>query len=479
MLSELEMPDRAVIVLDTGKALAKLSLWASDGSLVQRRSRPNERIDAGNYAALDATGIENWLAETLHDFAGLADVGAIIPVSHGAAAAVVRAGALVCPPVDYEEAIPASARGEYDRIRDSFPQTGSPALPAGLNLGAQLFWLESLIPNLLSGDAVIMPWAQYWSWLLCGVPASEVSSLGCHTDLWRPTESLPSQLAIDRGWAAHFAPMRRAGEPLGPINLEWAARTRLPVDVMVHCGLHDSNAALFAARGFPKISEGEATVLSTGTWFVAMRSPARNANLEIASLDAARDCLVNVDIEGRPVPSARFMGGREIETLTGLDTRRIDIKPDQPNLLAAVGKVLAAGSMVVPTFVPNVGPFPKGRGHWINRPAGDAARRATVSLYAALVTDVALELIGARARLLIEGRFAEAEVFVRGLASLRPGLEVYISNAHTDVSYGALRLLFPGLPPPGELISVTPLAEDLNDYRRKWRRDADCGEKSA
>ena len=35
---------------------------------------------------------------------------------------------------------------------------------------------------------------------------------------------------------------------------------------------------------------------------------------------------------GKPIPSARFMGGREIETLIGLDTRQIDIAPDQPAL---------------------------------------------------------------------------------------------------------------------------------------------------
>ena len=65
-------------------------------------------------------------------------------------------------------------------------RTGSPALPLGLNLGAQLFYQESLNPTLLARAAIVMPWPQYWSWLLSGVAASEVTSLGCHTDLWNP-----------------------------------------------------------------------------------------------------------------------------------------------------------------------------------------------------------------------------------------------------------------------------------------------------
>lgn len=469
----------AIIVLDCGKTLAKLSLWRPDGSLVARRTRPNLRVETADYVALDAAGIESWLAETLRDFAALAEVGAIIPVSHGAAAAIVRDGRLACPPLDYEEPVPAALRAEYDRLRDSFDETGSPALPDGLNLGAQLFRLQSLYPDLLAGEGIIMPWAQYWSWLLAGVAASEVTSLGCHTDLWRPAAAEPSGLARAQGWADRLAPLRRAGEVLGRLTPAWVARTGLPAEVEVHCGLHDSNAALLAARAFPDIAGAESTVLSTGTWFVAMRSPERASGVDITALDEARDCLVNVDAFGTPIPSARLMGGREIETLSGLDTRRVDIRPDQPDLLAAAPGLVAGGAMVLPTFAPGFGPFPRGRGRWLDMPSDQVARRAAVCLYAALVVDASLELIGTRERLLIEGRFAEAELFVRALARLRPELDVFVSNAHNDVSFGALRLLLPDLPPPGGLVRVAPLEADLTDYRARWRRAAERMERAA
>ena len=57
------------------------------------------------------------------------------------------------------------------------------------------------------------------------------------------------------------------------------------------------------------------------------------------------------------------------------------------------------------------------------------------------MADTALELVGGGQRILVEGRFAEAQVFVRALASLRPDDQVYVSNAEHDVSYGALRLI--------------------------------------
>lgn len=472
------MKGRATIVLDVGKTLAKLSLWSPEGALIERRVRPNERVRTGSYAALDTAGIEAWAIEVLRYFGTLADVGAIVPVGHGAGAAIIRDDRLACPPLDYEEPLSAGLRSDYDAGRDAFSESGSPALPDGLNLGAQIFRLEQLDPALAKGTQ-ILPWAQYWSWLLSGVAAVEVTSLGCHTDLWKPLKGTPSELAERRGWAKRLAPLRAAREILGTLTPEWVFRTGLPADTEVHCGLHDSNAALLAARGFSEIADRESTVLSTGTWFVAMRSLGDAASIDTSRLDEARDCLINVDVFGVPVPSARFMGGREIETLIGLDTRRIDIAADQPTLLATVPDVLANGAMVLPTFAPGFGPFPHGRGRWVAEPEDHGARRAAVSLYAALVVDASLDLIGTRERLLIEGRFAEGQVFVRALAALRPDLRIYTGKAHNDVSYGALRLIDAALPPTEPLELVEPLGIDLAAYRDRWREEAERMEETA
>jgi sugar (pentulose or hexulose) kinase len=278
------LADRAIIVIDIGKTLAKLTLWDSSGQLLERRTRSNAR----GGAVLDVQGIEDWLAETLKAFAGLADVGAIIPVAHGAAAAIVRDGKLVRAPADYEAPIDPEVRAAYDALRAPFAETGSPALPDGLNLGAQLYQSASRDPGLLGDGATILLWPQYWSWLLSGVAASEATSLGCHTDLWNPAQSAPSQLVTRLGWESNLPLLRKAGDVLGPITPQWAARTGLPHDVQIYCGIHDSNAALVAARGFSEIADAEATVLSTGTWFIAMRSPAEAVDL--AALPEARDC---------------------------------------------------------------------------------------------------------------------------------------------------------------------------------------------
>ncbi|SLK02928.1 FGGY-family carbohydrate kinase [Novosphingobium mathurense] len=457
------------IVVDIGKTLSKVTLWTKQGRMLDRQVRPNASCEEAGLRRLDVAGIGAWLKTTLKAFAAH-PVEAIVPVAHGAGFVALGSEGALFPPLDYEQPIPQDVMADYRRERDAFARTGSPALPDGLNLGAQVYWMSRLYPEEME-SATLVPWAQYWAWFLTGKAVSEVTSLGCHTDLWCPADARFSPMAERLGWADRFAPVVKASEGIGPLRPDLAAETGLAPGIQVHAGLHDSNAALLAARGFPEIARQEATILSTGTWFVAMRLAAETVS--IASLSEDRDTLVNVDAYGWPVPSARFMGGREIETVIQLDTRRVDIKPDQPRLMEAVPALLERGTVMMPTLAPGFGPFPDGKACWINAPVEWAgtwyARRAAICLYAALVADTSLDLIGSKNRLLVEGRFAEAEVFVRALAALRPETEVFIANAHNDVSFGALRLINPLLKPAAGLRRVEPLEGDLQAYRNKWR----------
>ncbi len=451
----------SIIVVDVGKTLSKVSLWSSAGRRLACETRANAPVDADGYRALDLAATGEWIVETLAGFAAHpveAPVEAIVPVAHGAALVGLRAdGGLAFAPLDYEWPIPLAILAEYRAQRDPFAVTGSPALPGGLNLGSQLHYLDGR--GLLDG-ATLLPLAQYWAWLLSGEARSEVTSLGCHSDLWAPEAGDYSPLARRRGWAERFAPLARAGEAVGTLRPELARRTGLSPRVRVHAGLHDSNAALLAARGFPEIAGREATVLSTGTWFIAMRSP--QEPVDTALLPEDRDCLVNVDAFGRAVPSARFMGGRELELLGA----RIDHTGT-----AGLADVLHAGAMILPNQVPDCGPFPRAVGRWIDRPADPADQAAAAALYAALMADASLGLIGAKERLLVEGRFARSEIFVRALATLRPGTRVFAAADEADVSFGALRLLLPDLAPERALLPVEPLDRDLAAYRAEWLDD--------
>ena len=138
--------------------------------------------------------------------------------------------------------------------------------------------------------------------------ASEVTSIAAHSDLWRPMEGRLSSMVERLGWTRLFPPMRHAWETLGPLKPAVAAATGLSPDVRVVCGAHDSNASLvphLVQRSDPF------TVVSTGTWAILMAVGGKGR------LDPDADMLMNVDVLGRPVPTARFMGGREFAVLAG------------------------------------------------------------------------------------------------------------------------------------------------------------------
>jgi sugar (pentulose or hexulose) kinase len=463
------MKDGCSLVLDVGKTNAKMTLWNADGDCIARQVRANPAGPADPYPALDLAGLEAWVKTTLRAFARLGRIDVIAPVTHGAAAVVVHEGRCLAPPMDYEAEIPAAVTKAYDRDRDSFAVTGSPRLPQGLNLGAQLAWLEA-ITGPWPADAKILLWPQYWAWRFSGVMASEVTSLGCHSDLWRPLEARASDLAVARGWAQRLPPLRLAEDLLGAVTREWVDEAGLPEDCKVLCGLHDSNAALLAAHGHPQIAGGDATIVSTGTWFVAMRSLAAGGTAsDLPVLSEGRDCLLNVDVAGRPAPSARFMGGRESELIAGLDSFHITDNYDPAAVIAAIPALVAGGVMVLPTFAEGFGPFPDLAGRWVKEPAAPEARRAALGLYLALMVSETLDLVGAKGLILVEGRFAEAEAFIRALATLRGDAEVFVSNAHNDVPFGALRLINPQLRPGSPLTRVVPLPYGLDAYRAAWR----------
>lgn len=464
------MPRPLTVVLDVGKTTAKATVWTPQGDCVRRETRTNRKVEFGVYPALDADDIETWLAEVLSDLSSLGQIGSIIPVAHGAAAAIICDGRLAAPPMDYEFEPPEDVRSAYLHERDAFALNGSPAMGMSLNLGLQLHYLERLHPDLLTGDATILPWAQYWAWRLSGIAASEVSSLGSHTDLWSPGSGQPSPMAVRRGWATRLAPLRNAAAVLGTLSPEWVRRTGLPANVRIHVGVHDSNAALHAARAYPEIAGGDATVVSTGTWFVAMRSPGPEADLASILRASHPGCLINIDPSGNPVPTVLFMGGREIELLSEGLGYRLDDAVAQAPTAGGVEACLTSGAMVLPTMVPGTGPFPDQAGGWVDHPRDPGQASAAIALYAALVVDSALDRIGARDSLLIEGRFAGVPTFVRALATLRRDARIFTSTADSDVSFGTLQLLRPEIASPRPLARVAPLNLDLAGYRDLWRR---------
>jgi sugar (pentulose or hexulose) kinase len=382
---------------------------------------------------------------------------AISITTHGASAVLLDAGGdLALPALDYEHRYPDAVNEAYDRLRPSFDETFSPRLSGGLNLGAQLHYQKSTFPNRFANVTAIVTYPQYWAWRLTGVAANEVTSLGCHTDLWNPRTGDYSALVDTLDLRDLMAPLRSAFEALGPVLPEIAKEIGLPSGVPVYCGIHDSNASLL-----PHLigREPPFSVVSTGTWVINF-----GVGGDLDHLDPARDALANVDAYGRAVPSSRFMGGREFEILQ----KQIGgVEPE--DVRAVLGEVIEKGTMLLPNVTSGSGPFPGKEMRWVAaESASPAELAATACLYLALMTEACLDLIGAGGSILVEGPFALNDIYTGALASLTSS-KVIAFPGSTGTSLGAA--LLTGIKPQGHPArKAAPQLPDLTAYRNAWHR---------
>lgn len=448
-----------VAVIDFGKTNVKLAIVDLDAeSEVAERRMPNEVRRDGPFPHYDTERHWRFLLDALAELGADWPIGAIAITTHGATAALVdAAGDLVLPILDYEHPLPTAA---YDALRPDFAVTGSPRLGAGLNLGAQLHWLFASFPEATARTAHILTYPEYWAMRLCGVPAIEATSLGCHTDLWAPWARDFSPLVDAMGWRRLMPTPRRAGEPLGPLRPELAAQTGLAPGLPVLCGIHDSNASLHAhLRRRP----APFSVVSTGTWVVAMAVGAAPR-----PLDPDRDLLVNVNAFGEPTPSARFMGGREYEMVRA----GRDFAPDHSDR----ERVIARPLMLLPAVEPGFGPFRGREGGWTATPGGPGEEAVALAFYLALTTAEALDLLGAAGPTLVEGPFARNADYLDMLeaATGRPALAA--SGGATGTAVGAALLARAATPPRVPDTPPARATEGLAAYATEWQARVRVGE---
>ncbi|MEO8016339.1 MAG: L-fuculose kinase [Pseudomonadota bacterium] len=450
----MSVPGALIAVFDVGKTNAKLALIdPALGEEIWSTRRASSIVQGPGGRELDVVAIEAWLLDSLRAAPERERIAVIVPIAHGAAAVLVdHAGAVLAAP-DYEDPLFDEVSAEYLPLRDSYSQTFSPNLPHGLNLGRQLFYLQTRRAELFKRAAHLLLYPQYWSWRLSGHMAAEVTSLGTHTDLWRPHEQAYSSLARKQGWARMMPPQRSASDRLGRIRPSVAAATGLSATCEVACGIHDSNASYLR---FLLNREREAfTVVSSGTWTIVMANRG-----DLHRLVEQRDMLANVNAFGAPVATARYMGGREYEAIAK--------SGDEPTVDAVI-EVLTLGSIALPSFA-SAGPFSgrEGRLEGVEQLHG-TQRAALATLYSALMTAVLIESLGAAGEIFVDGPLARNPLFAKLLAACVPvgTVRTYPEGGGTRV---AAHLAGLASPAPGAMHTVAPLRlAGLLEYQAIWR----------
>ncbi|MES2144769.1 MAG: carbohydrate kinase, partial [Pseudomonadota bacterium] len=149
---------RHVGVIDIGKTNAKVAVVdLSSRAEIAVETKPNTALQGPPWPHFDTEGLWDFAIRSLKHLHSRHGIEGLAVTTHGACAALLTAtGDLAAPVLDYEHCGPDDARAAYDAIRPPFAETGSPGLPVGLNIGAQLFWQFAQDPTLRGRTAQIV-----------------------------------------------------------------------------------------------------------------------------------------------------------------------------------------------------------------------------------------------------------------------------------------------------------------------------------
>ncbi len=404
---------------------------------MQRLEMENATRKIANIDLFDTDRIWQWFLRCLTEICSSHQPDAIVTTTHGASAILLGQDGKLLDLLDYESGQYQTISTEYDKLRDGYYLTGSPNLTNGLNLGRQIYWVQKQHPHIFEEVISILLYPQYWTFLLTGVKVTEVTSLGTHTDLWRPKTREFSHLGSQ--WQHLFPPFMDAWQTVAQPLPKICKQTGLNPDCKILCGIHDSNATF--AYHFQ--SDEPMTLLSTGTWVIGMCSGDVPVDLK-----EENDELLNVDLLGNPVNSFRFMGGREWQLLAyggydkgGQDKEETNREePDQDQLASLIAILIDNNMMALPSFSDQGGPFRSRVGKLVGRCESPDLRKALASLYCAQVSAWCLARFSTSGRIIIDGPFIRDKIFLSVLSQLLPQHQLFTSRVTDGTSLGAARL---------------------------------------
>lgn len=455
---------QSVLIFDIGKTHVKVTLLSLSGEKIYQNRTSNRVKETRPYRSYDVDHIWAWLLKEITKLAKNHTIKFISIATHGAAAALVNVETetLLLPIMDYEFEDYPNHLSDYKALRPGFHITGSPEFPAGLNLGRQLHWQSQILSDSDRQSATLLMYPQYWAWRLTGKICTEVTSLGCHTDIWDIHNNAPTSLMKTLGLDKALPSIMPAWETLGPIKETLAEALGLNPNCKILPGVHDSNAGYLPILKTAK--KERPTVVSSGTWSVVMDSEA-----SLIKLDKSKDMLVNIDAEGTPLATARYMGGREF----GLICERLDTDITTTFTDKDIQEIIESNTFILPSFCIGTGPYPNKEGQIVfDGEKIDVNGKAAATIYSALMLNDILKRLDQDTHrdILIEGSFAKNSVLCALIAKLNPSRKVRIESQGNGVTKGCFLLTFWNEALPSSINpEVQPYPYDpFLDYAKRW-----------
>ncbi len=441
-----------IAIIDVGKTNKKFFLFDESYRIIfEKTATLKETRDEDGDPCEDVHQLVNFVHESLQEILlyKYYDLRAINFSAYGASfVCVSEKGRPLGYLYNYLKAYPADLQEKfyatYDGADAFSVKTASPVL-GSLNSGMQLYRMKQKNAKQFALAQYALHLPQFLSYSVTGEAYSDLTSIGCHTNLWDFTTQQYHRWVGEEGIAPKLAPIKDAAET---VTVKYDGHS-----FEAGIGLHDSSAALIP---YMMSFEEPFILLSTGTWSISL-NPFNHTPLTVDELQ--QDSLCYMGFRGKPVKASRLFSGNEYET----EVKRI--AAHFGNSLRYYHSMSFNPDLVkyLPTNV---------SGKVIGKDSGFSQRdfskfESGAQAYHQLVYDLVVQqclstgiiLKGSPVkRIFVDGGFSKNDVFMNLLAIFFPDIEVYAASMAQGTALGAALAIHSSwnkMPIPGNLISLT------------------------
>ena len=294
----------------------------------------------------------------------------------------------------------------------------------------QLYRLKYEQPDVFKKIALALHLPQYISYIIAHHTATDITSIGCHTQLWDFQNHTYHHWVTAEGVDKKFSAIL-------------PCTTRIPfvyqhVHLIAGIGLHDSSAALIP---YLTLFQEPFILLSTGTWCISL-NPFNHTR--ISDHELHNDCLCYISYEGKRVKASRLFAGYEHEQQVKLLATHFNKPVDYYKTVVCSMALLKKQSGVSKKQQPAASTAMVAQSFFGKRPLQqfstyeEAYHQLIADIIDQQIRSTNLILKGtAVKRLFVDGGFSSNSIYMHLLAEAFVGIEVYAASIPQASALGA------------------------------------------
>jgi sugar (pentulose or hexulose) kinase len=443
-----------IAIFDVGKTNKKLLLFDEHYDVVYEESKKLEEIkDEDGFSCEDVGELTNWIKTSFDKLLkdDRFDIKAVNFSAYGASFVYLDSKKEVMLPLyNYLKPYPKKIQEQFYKTYGGesmmAKQTASPVL-GNLNSGMQLYRLKYEKPEVFEKIKYALHLPQYLSYILSAKLNTDITSIGCHTNLWHFQHNKYHQWVDKEGITDKLPAVLKCTDTAAVIHGH----------IAVGAGMHDSSAALI-----PYLSSFSEPfiLLSTGTWCISL-NPFNHSQLSDYELD--QDCLCYLSYEGKPVKASRLFAGYEHEQQVKRLSEHFRKPADYYATINADTSLLKRTKQGKKELIIKESAM-VGQSAFAKRKLDSFG--SYEEAYHQLIADIIIQQVRSTnivlkgtevKKVFVDGGFGKNPIYMQLLASSLPGIEVYAASVAQATAMGtalAIHHKWNKLPVPADMVKL-------------------------